>query len=389
MGARVLGIGWQPSTYHGWGVFGLNLAYELCLSKRAQPLFVHDLNEGVIALTPDQEPVLAPVLKASKKFMERVHKPGNANSVDIPVLAAADLDMETPSVMSSAENHAMTFQELSYLSPGGRNRGKRFQTIVAGSTWVGEFFRAQGFETAKTVFQGVDTRLFNAQGRGHGGSGVFTVFSGGKIEYRKAQDIVIKAFGEFHKRRPDTVLQFCWDNVYPGISKMLARGGLVSPPPEVNPTTRAAVAVWLAGNGLPESAFENLGTLPNKDFAATLPNVDVAVFPNRCEGGTNLVAMECMASGVPVILSANTGHLDLIDDDNCIPLMRQSPLGRTMGGPGYEQWRESDVEELVEALDRVYLDREDARRRGQKGAEKMAAWSWTRQTAALMDAIGF
>ena len=30
-----------------------------------------------------------------------------------------------------------------------------------------------------------------------------------------------------------------------------------------------------------------------------------------------------MASGVPCILSANTGHLDLIEDDNCYPITNQ------------------------------------------------------------------
>ena len=55
-----------------------------------------------------------------------------------------------------------------------------------------------------------------------------------------------------------------------------------------------------------------------------LREVDVAVFPNRCEGGTNLVAMEALASGLTCILSKNTGHLDLIRADNCLPLATQA-----------------------------------------------------------------
>jgi glycosyltransferase involved in cell wall biosynthesis len=47
---------------------------------------------------------------------------------------------------------------------------------------------------------------------------------------------------------------------------------------------------------------------------SVLQEMNVAVFPNRAEGGTNLVAMECMACGLPVILSGNTGHLDLIEN---------------------------------------------------------------------------
>jgi glycosyltransferase involved in cell wall biosynthesis len=39
---------------------------------------------------------------------------------------------------------------------------------------------------------------------------------------------------------------------------------------------------------------------------------DIAVFPNRAEGGTNLVAMECIASGIPTILNPETGQRDLL-----------------------------------------------------------------------------
>ena len=44
-------------------------------------------------------------------------------------------------------------------------------------------------------------------------------------------------------------------------------------------------------------------------MGAVMQEADVALFPNRCEGGNNLVALEAIASGVPTILSANTGHL--------------------------------------------------------------------------------
>ena len=88
---------------------------------------------------------------------------------------------------------------------------------------------------------------------------------------------------------------------------------------------------------------------------------DVALFPNRCEGGTNLVAMEAMASGIPCILSANTGHMDLINEDNCYPLLKQSEV---TSFTNTKDWGESDVAEVVENLERVYKDRQEARRRG-------------------------
>jgi hypothetical protein len=54
-------------------------------------------------------------------------------------------------------------------------------------------------------------------------------------------------------------------------------------------------------------------------IAALLQRANVALFCNRAEGGTNLVAMETLAAGVPVVISSNTGHLD-IASGTCLPL---------------------------------------------------------------------
>src|SRR3546814_16138379 len=81
--------------------------------------------------------------------------------------------------------------------------------------------------------------------------------------------------------------------------------------------------------------------------------------------------MEAMACGVPTILSANTGHLDIVAEGACIPLRRQRPVvvdDRYLGTGG---WGESDVEEMVEALETVWRDRERARAIGAAGAEFM------------------
>jgi glycosyltransferase involved in cell wall biosynthesis len=115
---------------------------------------------------------------------------------------------------------------------------------------------------------------------------------------------------------------------------------------------------------------------------------DVALFPNRCEGGTNLVAMECMASGVPTILSANTGHLDLITSGGCFPLERQKVVPRpTRFFRDTEGWGESDVDEIVATLERLHADRQLARDRAAIGARFMTTLSWEARIAAFLDHI--
>ena len=48
----------------------------------------------------------------------------------------------------------------------------------------------------------------------------------------------------------------------------------------------------------------------NRTMPGILASADAALFPNRCEPGTNLVAMETLAAGVPAILAANTGQFE-------------------------------------------------------------------------------
>jgi len=129
----------------------------------------------------------------------------------------------------------------------------------------------------------------------------------------------------------------------------------------------------------------DVGIVPNSHVPAIMNEADVALFANRCEGGTNLVAMETMASGIPCILSANTGHLDIIEDGNCYPLTHQPPSPDDIDPTGL--WGESDVEEIVDCLEKAYSDREDAKRRAEKGVQSMTRLSWKNQTEKLVSSI--
>jgi glycosyltransferase involved in cell wall biosynthesis len=140
---------------------------------------------------------------------------------------------------------------------------------------------------------------------------------------------------------------------------------------------------WAVANGVRPEQILDLGVVPNADLARLYREMGVALFPNRCEGGTNMVAMECMACGVPVILSNNTGHLDLIAAERCIPLKRQTALV----GSDRLGWCESDVEEMIEALELVWRDRVAARSLGSRGAEFMTRLTWDETARQIAEAI--
>jgi glycosyltransferase involved in cell wall biosynthesis len=281
---------------------------------------------------------------------------------------------------------AATFFETAQLEPEAVARAAAYPLVVTGSSWNTEVLRAHGLTNVRTVIQGIDPTLFHPAPAQGAMADRFLVFSGGKLERRKGQDIVVAAFRRFAERHPDAVLVVAWHNFWPQYARTINDGGVAEPAP-LDEAGAVDVAGWVAANGIAPSAFLDLGVVANAQLPPVLREMDVAVFPNRAEGGTNLVAMECMACGVPTILSRNTGHIDLIEDENCYPLVQQGALaGREAGLDGLAGWGESDVDEVVDALERVYAHRQEARDRGLRGAATLSRFTWAK-TAREMKAL--
>ena len=99
------------------------------------------------------------------------------------------------------------------------------------------------------------------------------------------------------------------------------------------------------------------------------------------------MAMECMACGLPVILSRNTGHNDIMIQDACYALEDQRQTRRGFAGyNGVSGWGESQLDELLEQLEQVFHDRSEAARRGKNAARELAEMTWA-ATAAKMKQI--
>ena len=273
----------------------------------------------------------------------------------------------------------VVFFETEDLGHNARDTVARHNCIVAGSTWNAEVLRAHGIPCVETVLQGVDATLFHPAAKRGLFPDRFLVFSGGKLEPRKGQDNVMAAWRIFAARHPDALLVVAWENFWPQIAKGINGIGRTAPLPFTH-DGKPDVDGWAAANGIKPEQFLNLGLIPNASMPTILREMDAAVFPNRCEGGTNLVAMEAMACGVPCILSANSGHLDLLRDGAALALTDQRPI---LSVPG---WRESNIDEIVTALETLYTDRTRAAQIGAAGAKLLAGLTWTK-TAAEMKRI--
>ena len=281
-------------------------------------------------------------------------------------------------------NIGVVFFEFNEITAAGHDRISRLDGMIAGSSWNADVLNGWGVKNVRTVLQGVNTAIFRPMAPTGKYKDKFAVFSGGKLDYRKGQDIVLQAFKEFSRRHDDAILVTAWQNLWPLTAIGFAHSSH-GPMPKVLADDTLNIKDWAAAHGVQPDKFVDLGMVPNEQMPDILRDMDLAVFPNRCEGGTNLVAMETMACGVPCILSNNTGHKDLIGDDRCFVLETQDTVH--FPGVSVDGWGESSVDELVARMEEAYAAKDAAKRIGEKGAAFMSGLSWENQIGVLLSTI--
>ncbi|SCA58181.1 conserved hypothetical protein [Candidatus Terasakiella magnetica] len=384
-------ITWGVSDKHGWGLIGVHLSLHLMKLGR-NPLLV---TPAVDISRPEYAEKIMPLNSSVQMFQDAFASAPNQKvmSDQMDVLHGTGNDfMETEEGRRTwgKRNICMTFFEEQLMDEANMARANRFDGIVTGSTYNYELLKNAGLDHVYLSFQGIDPyELVPKKASGRFGD-KFVVFSGGKLEYRKGQDLVVKAFKIFHERHPDSLLLTNWVNFWPEVARGVNESCTleVDLNPDLGPDY---MTQWAVANGIPSEAFVDLGVMKRASLSQLFADVDVALFPNRCEGGTNLVCNETMFCRVPTILSANTGHLDMMpeDKDVCIALKKQTALdeqgGKRMG------WMESDIEEMVEALEYAYQNREETQKMARRAASfvgRERTWQgFAKDCVAIFDKI--
>lgn len=378
-----LGMTWQVGVSSGWGVYGLQIVYALLRGGGRLPV-LYDRN-SVLPQNPLLDDRLDTVRQAQTAAAAAVDN-GPVHS-GFPILHALGNGLVGGPISNFVRGEpdiGLVFLEDTAIRGSAKARGSCYRAIVAGSSWNGEVLEAAGIANVVVCPQGIDPSICHPAPRAGHLRDRFVVFSGGKLEHRKGQDLVVEAFRHFHDRHPEAVLVTAWHNHWPQTAVGIARSRRVKAELTVDEAGRLRVADWLLAHGLPASSFRVVPNVPHILMAPVMREADVALFPNRCEGGTNLVAMEALACGIPTILSANTGHLDLTRDVPCYALTDQASVPPEEAGMGTEGWGESSVDEILEHLEAVYADREAARARGAAAAARMLeAWTWERRIGEL------
>ena len=375
---RLVEISWAVGPRSSWGTYGMQMALAMARSARAEPvLSVAPRLEGASPLEARElAGLVRPELSTARDTHVRLERLGNHFVARVPEAQAG----------ARACAGIAVFEDTC-VDAAALARVARYDVMIATSSWNAALMQAWGVPSVKLVLHGIDPSLFHPAPS----SGVlgdrFLVFSGGRLDFREGQDIVVEAFRRFSARHPEAMLVTAWHGHRTATLTGIERAGYVRGAPSVQ-DGRCETVPWLVANGVPAHSVIDLGALPPAALAQVLHEMHAAVFANRCEGGSNPVAMHAMACGVPTLVSANTGHLNLIGDATCFPIERQRDVvAAGAHGEGTIGWGESDPEEIDALLEQLFTDRAEARRRGGAGARLMAQLPWAVQAEALLDAV--
>ena len=346
---------------HGWGVCGKYIARELAKLEPTR----------IIGETPEMGSVGDVLEYHELKDLARRQGdaifPTNVHgvcAVDGPLLQGIGGETLLPRnrKVRGKTNIGYIFIERNFLQPAWVENGRHFfDRVVAGSTWCQGVLAGAGLKDVQTVVQGVDPTLFypatGPEGRREFLADRFAVFSGGKFELRKGQDVVIRAYKVLQDRHSDVVLINAWYNPWPAAFETMRQSKLIHFSSQKG-SCEQAINQILTDNGVD---VERVITCPrqlNFTMGRLYRNTDVGLFPNRCEGGTNLVLMEYMACGKPVLAVDTTGHRDIVKHSNALVIeSRGETTVHDDDGNPIGRWPEPDLDDVVDKLEWAYQNR--------------------------------
>jgi glycosyltransferase involved in cell wall biosynthesis len=373
-------------SFHGWGICGKYIIKELSrwgqvrlVSNEIRPeSFENDLDFRFF--------------KGLQISQEEFDSLKNQKSVNLesPILQAMNNNNYLPNWpgLRGSKNIGYTFFEDNIIPRQNiENADRYYDWVVAGSSWCEEMLRFYGLSKVTTIIQGIDPMVFNPN---HKEKEYFTdrfvIFSGGKFELRKGHDIVIKAYKVLQDRYSDVLLITSWFNQWPQSVNTMAG----SPYLNFQMTTdnfNELINQVLVDNGIDLNRVIQLPAYPNLMMPRIYKNTDLGFFPNRCEGGTNLVLMEYMACGKPVLGSFNSGHKDILTNDNAIRINQMGVLKVSVNGTETAVWDEPFLDETIEKLDWAYQHRNEIKVLGKQAGLDLAALTWGRTGRQFFELI--
>lgn len=361
VGRPWVGLAWPVGEATGWGQFGLGLGRS-----------VWEMGGTVWALGGVQTDAHW-VLPADRVMMREWVPPSTdlqgalpagagwvvcalGNGIGVPggrpTIGTDRTDIKRAGLVVIEDVRCLTPEAVDYL--------KGLDARIAPSQWVADALAAVGIPDVPVAVQGYDERVWMPRDASRMATRLMLptphtgpfIFSGGKLEFRKGQDIVVAAFRQVLATYPDAVLVTAWDNPWPQTMDGIWLAGHVKGVPAIR-GGKADVTSWLVANGIPARNVLDVGKVNPLELSAIVRSCDVGVFPNRCEGATNMVLVEALASGVPCVATVGHGQGMLAHAVLPIASRGQVPRGCRLFGTQdltADGWTEADPADVAEAL---------------------------------------
>jgi glycosyltransferase involved in cell wall biosynthesis len=380
----MLYVNMSIGSAYGWGVLGKNVALELA---RLEPTRIIGEPFPMIAIGDALEFYELSKLCLDAKEAATFLTGDTPRVLDGPLLQGMSDERLLPrrAHLRAEAVFGYSVFENNLLRPAWIENGRRFFTkVVAGSSWCAKVLTEAGLPGVEPVPHGIDPAIFHPAPDGDHGrkfcTESFVIFSGGKFELRKGQDIVIRAYKVLQDRHADVMLVNAWHNPWPAIFETMRASRLIRFAPRKGSFVEIINQV-LADNGIDLGRVITCPQQLNFAMARTYRNTDVGLFPNRCEGGTNLVLMEYMACGKPVVAVNTTGHADIVNSSNALIIGAggETTIHDNDGIP-VARWPEPDLDEAVDKLEWAYQNRDRMRELGEQAGKDLADFTW-RKTA--------
>ena len=280
------------------------------------------------------------------------------------------------------KNIGYTFFE-NELSDAAIKNASNYDIILGGSSWNERKLNERGIENTGVLLQGIDPTLFYP-GEKDKNNDLFIIFSGGKFELRKGQDLVLKAFQILQKKFPDMILINAWYNLWPHTMNSMAVSKNIKY--EYKGETWKNFMINLCNiNNIDGNKVFTLPITPGNKLRELYLSSDIGLFPNRCEGGTNLVLMEYMACGKPVVASYNSGHKDILTSENSLMLNEMHEFKLFDDNKKLiADWEEPSLDEIIAQMEYAYFNRDVAKKIGQKAGSDIKNYTWEKSADSLL-----
>jgi glycosyltransferase involved in cell wall biosynthesis len=321
---------------------------------------------------------------------DRQHQTGEKWDVGGPVIQTAvgrGLVPFVPQVVPPYHVGFAVFEENILPAAVIAESRAKYRHLVAGSSYCAQALRQHGLTAVSVVPHGVDSTLFCPRPEPRSFlQDYFIVFSGGKFELRKGQDIVIRAYKVLQDRHRDVMLVHSWFNNWPKSRDTMAESNLIRYFPPVNNDHESWFSAMLHAHGIDVERVIVVHPRNQRLLPDLYHTTDLGVFPNRVEGGNNMVLMEYLACGKPVLAAYNSGHTDVVNRKNAVLIEGHRPMERRVDNEVVAVWNDPSVDETIDKLEWCYQNRELLRPLAMQAAADMRQFTWKRVAARLLEA---